>query len=369
MSSKPTSAINESNVSGPVPGTTTAGASGPVEQLVWVKRRLNFQVLGVYIALFVLCLVLKFLSPYFFTVQNVLNLFIAGSTLSLIGAGLTVVLIAGEIDLSFGAMEAFIGSLAALIIINGGLPWPLGILCALAAGVAAGTISGLVTVLARLPSFITTLAMMGIVQGVAYLLTNGEPVAGFSNAYQEIGTGKLGPFPLSLAIVAVCYIALHVLLHRTALGLKIHAVGGNRAAAIAVGIKWRRIVVFVLALSAFMASVSAIVITSRLNAGSGSYGAEDLLPAVAGVIIGGTSLTGGVGSLVGTFGGVMIVVTINDGLTILNVSQFWQQVAVGLIIMVAVLIDQGARGLLRARRPRQAVSLASLLSRKTMPSR
>jgi ribose/xylose/arabinose/galactoside ABC-type transport system permease subunit len=331
------------------------------ERTAWTRRRrLNLQVLGVYAALLVLCMVLTVLSPYFFTVQNVLNLFIAASNLALIGAGLTVVLIAGEIDLSIGAMEAFIGSLAAILIINVGLPWPIGVICALAGGIFCGVVSGLVTVLARLPSFITTLAMMGILQGVAYLLTNGEPVAGFPNGYQVIGVGTAGPFPLSLAIVAVCYVALHVMLHHTPLGLKIHAVGGNRAAAIAVGIHWRRVVVFVLALSAFMASISGIVITARLNAGSGSYGAEDLLPAVAAVIIGGTSLTGGVGSLAGTFGGVMIVVTINDGLTLLNVSQFWQQVAVGLIIMAAVLIDQGARGYLRSRKPGQVFPVPGL---------
>lgn len=342
--------MREDRVTTRSPESADTVAALAAERAAWLRRsRSNWQVLGVYAALIVLCLVLTILSPYFFTGQNLLNLLIAGSTLSLIGAGLTIVLIAGEIDLSFGAMEAFVGSLAALVIIKGGLPWPVGILAAVALGVLAGAISGLVSVLARLPTFITTLAMMGIIQGVAFLLTNGQPVAGFPNAYTVIGTGKLGSFPLAIAIVVVCYVALHIMLNHTVLGQKIYAVGGNRAAAIAVGIHWRRIIVFVLALSAFLAAISGIVITARLDAGSGNYGAEDLLPAVAGVIIGGTSLTGGVGSLVGTFGGIMIVVTINDGLTLLNVSQFYQQVAVGVIIMAAVLIDQGARGYLRSR--------------------
>lgn len=294
--------------------------------------------------------VLTILSPYFFTVQNVLNLFISASTLALIGFGLTIVLIAGEIDLSFAAMEAFAGSLSAILIIKGGLPWPLGVVVALALCTAAGLVSGLVSVFAKLHTFITTLAMMGIVQGVAFLLTNGEPVAGFPSSYQTMGTGKLGPFPYSIFIVAVFFVVLYVMLNHTVLGLRIYSVGGNRAAAIAVGISYRRIVVFTLALSAFLAAVSGIIVTSRLDAGSGNYGAEDLLPAVAGVIIGGTSLTGGVGSLSGTFGGIMIVVTINDGLTLLNVSQFYQQVAVGVIIMAAVLIDQATRGYLGSRR-------------------
>jgi ribose/xylose/arabinose/galactoside ABC-type transport system permease subunit len=247
-------------------------------------------------------------------------------------------------------MEAFAGSMAAIVIIKGDLPWPLGMVVAIALATGAGVISGLVSVFARLDTFITTLAMMGIVQGVAFLLTNGSPVAGFSDSYQVMGSGKIGPFPYSLFIVLACFIALYVMLNHTVLGLKIYSVGGNRAAADAVGINSRRIVVFVLGLSGFLAALSGIIVTSRLNAGSGSYGAEDLLPAVAGVIIGGTSLTGGVGSLAGTFGGIMIVVTINDGLTLLNVSQFYQQIAVGVIVMAAVLIDQATRGYLRQRR-------------------
>jgi ribose/xylose/arabinose/galactoside ABC-type transport system permease subunit len=129
-------------------------------------------------------------------------------------------------------------------------------------------------------------------------------------------------------------------------GLRIYAVGGNRSAASVVGINWQRVVVGVLGLSGFLAAVSGIIITSRLGAASGTYGADDLLPAVAGVIIGGTSLNGGIGSLMGTFGGIMIIVTINDGLVLLNVSQFWQQLVVGVIIMAAVLIDQATRGYL-----------------------
>jgi ribose transport system permease protein len=155
------------------------------------------------------------------------------------------------------------------------------------------------------------------------------------------------------------------MLTRTVFGLHIFAVGGNKSAAESVGISWGRTIIAVLALSAFLSSISGILITSRLNAGSGTYGADDLLPAVAGVIIGGTSLTGGVGSLWGTFGGILIVVVIGDGLTLLNISQFWQQVLVGVIIMGAVLIDQATRGSINApwlrnlfpkRRPRRVGS-------------
>jgi ribose transport system permease protein len=310
--------------------------------------RASIQVVGVYVALAVLWIVFGFKAPYFFTVQNVINLLTIASTLSLIAAGLTIVLIAGEIDLSFAAMQAFAGSVAAVVIINHGVWWPLGMVIAVAIGTLAGIVSGVVTVIARLQTFITTLAMLGIVQGTAYLLTNGQPVAGFPSGYQVLGTKEIGPFPLSLFVVAGFYVVLYIMLNHTVFGLQVHAVGGNRAAAAAVGISWRKVVIGVLALSAFLASISGLIITARLGAGSGSYGADDLLPAVAGVIIGGTSLTGGVGTLVGTFGGIMIVVTINNGLVLLNVNQFWQQVVVGLIIMAAVIIDQVTRGYVAA---------------------
>ncbi|MBV9327953.1 MAG: ABC transporter permease [Chloroflexi bacterium] len=325
----------------------TLGDDAAKERRAWVRRpRASSQVIGVYVALLVMWIVLTIASPFFLTVQNVRSLLIAASTLSLVGAGLTIVLIAGEIDLSFAAMQAFVGSIVALLVIKVGMPWPLAILVGLSCGTFAGVVSGLVSVIARLPTFITTLAMLGIVQGTAFLLTNGQPVTGFPVAYQVIGTGRVGPVPLAIAVVVVFYVLLYFMLNHTVFGLHIYAVGGNRAASNVVGINSNRIVVGVLALSAFLASVSGVIITSRLGAGSGNYGAEDLLPAVAAVIIGGTSLNGGVGSLLGTFGGVMIIVTINDGLVLLNVSQFWQQVVVGIIIMGAVLIDQAARGYL-----------------------
>jgi ribose/xylose/arabinose/galactoside ABC-type transport system permease subunit len=310
--------------------------------------RWDLQVVGIYVALIVMWVALTLLSPYFFTVENVRSLLISASTLSLIGAGLTIVLIAGEIDLAFAAIQAFAGSISALLIIKSGVSWPLGIVIAVACATFAGFVSGAITVIGRLPTFITTLAMLGIVQGSAFLLTNGEPVTGFPDAYQFIGNERIGPIPYSILVPAVIYVLLHFGLTRTKFGLQVFAVGGNKVAATRVGISWKKTVIAVLTLSAFLAGLSGIIITSRLGAGSGTYGAEDLFPAVAGVIVGGTSLTGGRGSLIGTFGGIMIIVTISDGLVLLNVSQFWSQVLVGVIIMGAVLIDQTTRGYLDA---------------------
>jgi ribose/xylose/arabinose/galactoside ABC-type transport system permease subunit len=318
---------------------TTTEPSRPVP-----RRAPNLQVLGVYVALAILWVVLSLASPYFLTFDNIRNLMIAASTIAIIGAGLTVVLIAGEIDLAFAAMQAFAGAVSAVLITKLHVDWPVGMILAIAISTAAALVTGVVSVVGKLPTFITTLALLGIVQGLAFLMTEGEPVSGFPAAYRVLGSEFLGPLPIAIVAVVVVYGALYFVLNHTTLGLAIYAVGGNRSAAQLVGISPGAIVVTVLAISGFLAGIAGIIISSRLNAGSGTYGASDLLPTVAGVIIGGTSLTGGRGSLLGTLGGVLITVTISDGLVLLNVSQYWTQVIIGVIIMVAVLMDQTIRG-------------------------
>jgi ribose transport system permease protein len=325
-------------------GAGAASAAEPASRRLAFRGRVSLQVLGVYLALLLTWTGLAFASPYFWTVENIRNIFVAASTLALIGAGLTIVMIAGEIDLSIAAMQAFGGSVAALLIIRHGVPWPIGMALALGIGTLAGALSGAIAVIGRLATFITTLAMLGIVQGTAFILTGGQPVNEFPGGYSIIGNNLVGPVPIAVIVVVVVYLVLHFVLNQTEFGLRIYAVGGNRTAATRVGISHGRVVVAVLALSGFLAALAGIILSSRLNAASGDYGASDLLPAFAGVIIGGTSLTGGVGSLFGSFAGILIVVTINDGLTLLNVMQFWQQVAVGIIIMGAVLVDQAAKG-------------------------
>ena len=332
---------------------------GAPERSRWLKRaprardKTNVQVVGIYAALAVAWTVLSFISPHFLTLTNIRSVLVTSSTVSLIAAGLTVVMIAGEIDLSFAAMQAFAGSVAGISIITFGLPWPVGVAIALLAGTFAGVVSGTVAIVGKLDTFITTLAMLGIVQGSAFLMTGGQPVFAFPEAFRFVGTARIGVIPVALILVALIYLVLYLVLNKTVFGLQIFAVGGSRTAAARVGISRAKVVIIVLGLSGFLSSIAGIMIASRLDAASGQYGASDLLPAIAGVIIGGTSLQGGVGSLGGTFGGVLIVETINDGLTLMNVSQFWQQVVVGVIIMAAVVIDQKTRERLTGSRLRR----------------
>lgn len=324
-------------------GSVGLGEPGGQKRILGVSPG-NLQVVGVYAALIVICVILSFASPHFLSVPNLTNVLVQASTLAIIAAGLSVVLIGGEIDLSFATIQALVGSVAAVLMVKVGMPWPFAALVAVSIGTLAGVTSAVVSIVGKLPTFITTFAMLGIAQGVGLLLTDGSPVSGFPDGYRVFGNGKVGPVPVPVIIMLTVYVGLHIMLTRTRLGLKIFAVGGSRPAAVSAGISWERMVITVLAISGFLSAVSGIIITARLGAGSGTYGAENLLPAVAGVMIGGVSLFGGRGNLMGTLGGVLIIVTIYNGLVLMNVSQFWQQVVVGIIILGAVLIDQWAKG-------------------------
>ena len=307
-------------------------------------ERSDFQVLGVYLALALIWVILAIRTPYFFTVPNIRNVLVQASTLSIIAAGLSIVLIAGEIDLAFATIQAFVGSIAAVLMVRADFPWPLATVLAICAGIAAGVTSAAWRSSPDYRRSSRRSRCSGSLAGSGLLLTNGQPVSGFPSGYEVFGNGRVGPIPVPVIIMAIVYVVLHVMLTRTRAGLKIFAIGGSRAAAISAGISWKRTMLAVLGLSGFLSAISGIIITSRLGAGSGTYGAESLLPAVAGVMIGGVSLFGGVGSLIGTLGGVLIIVSINNGLVLLNISQFWQQVVVGIVILGAVLIDQWAKG-------------------------
>jgi ribose/xylose/arabinose/galactoside ABC-type transport system permease subunit len=279
-------------------------------------------------------------SPYFLTKDNLFNILLQSSNIAIVAAGLTVVLIASEIDLSIGSIEALSGAVAAVVIIRYGLPVGVGIAAALGCSVLAGAISGFFTWKLKVVSFISTLAMLGIAQGIAFLLTNGQAVAGFPNSYKQIGIAEIYGFPGAVVIAIVLFVGLHLLLNRTRLGAHIYAVGGNAESAALAGIRPGWIKLVALMISGLCAGVGGLIVSARLDAGNGLFGANDLLAAVAAVVIGGTSLFGGVGSVTGTAVGVLIITTINNGMVLLNVPDFWQQIVVGCIILAAMVLDQ-----------------------------
>jgi ribose transport system permease protein len=225
----------------------------------------------------------------------------------------------------------------------------LGILAGIGVATLAGAVNGYFTVFGRIPSFIVTLAMLGIAQGAAFLMTSGQAIGEFPHSYEVIGQGKVGPVPVPVIIAGALYLFFHLLLSQTRFGMDVYAVGGSRNASRLVGLRIERTIVSVFLISGALAGISGIILSSRLDAAHGSFGASDMLDAVAAVVIGGTSLFGGSGNVIGTLGGVIIISTIRNGLVLLNVEAFWTQVVVGAVILIAVMLDQVLKGDLRAR--------------------
>jgi ribose/xylose/arabinose/galactoside ABC-type transport system permease subunit len=296
------------------------------------------------VALAIIWLFFSLSSPYFLTVTNIYNILLQASTLTIVAVGLTIVLITAEIDLSIGSVEALTGSVAAVVIINEGVPVVPGVILALGCAVLVGLINGLVTTKLGVVSFITTLAMLGIVQGIAFLLTNGQAVAGFPDLYHEIGRAKvLNGFPVPAFIALGVVVGCWLLLTKTRLGLHFYAVGANQESAALSGLRPKRVKMIAMVLGSFLAGVGGLILSSRLDAGNGLFGESDLLNAVAAVVIGGASLFGGVGTVVGTAIGVLIIASIGNGMVLLNVAGFWQQIVVGGFIIAAVVNDQATQ--------------------------
>ena len=209
---------------------------------------------------------------------------------------------------------------------------------------AVGTVNGWFTTRLGMPSFVATLAMLGIARGIALLITQGSPIYGLPDAIAWLGQGDIWIMPVPILLAALILAALHFALPRTRFGLNVYAVGGNPEAARLSGVDVAGVKMAVLVLSAVLASIGGLILAARLNAGSGTVGADLLLDAIAAVVIGGTSLLGGVGRITGTVLGVLLIASIRNGLVLLNVSAFWQQVAIGALILLAVSVDYLAKG-------------------------
>ena len=313
--------------------------------VVWLRRlRQRQSTLSTLIPLVLLWIALTIASPYFLTFGNAVNVLLNAAPLALIAGGMTLTLIAAEIDLSVGSVVALVGSLAALLSVNFGAPWPIVLIGAIGAGAVVGVVNGWFTTRLGMPSFVATLAMLGIARGVALLITQGKPIYGLPDTIAWLGQGELWIVPVPIVLAALILAALHFALSRTRFGLNVYAVGGNPEAARLSGVDVPGVKMAVLVLSAVLASVGGLILAARLNAGSGTVGADLLLDAIAAVVIGGTSLLGGVGRITGTVLGVLLIASIRNGLVLLNVSAFWQQVAIGGLILLAVSVDYLAKG-------------------------
>jgi len=297
---------------------------------------------GPMIGLIVLIIVVSFLSSVFLTTSNLTNLLRQVSVNALIAFGMTFVILLGAIDLSVGSVLAFSSAVMASLVV-GGTNYFIALIIAILVGAALGMMNGAVITYGKVAPFIVTLATMTVFRGATFIFTDGVPISGISrdgNIFQFIGRESILGIPFPIIIMLLVFILLFILLHKTPFGRKVYAVGGNEKAANIVGVKISQIKILVFTLSGALAALAGVIITSRLGSAQPNAGLTYELDAIAAVVLGGTSLSGGKGRMFGTFIGVLIIGVLNNGLNILGVSTFYQEVAKGAVILVAVLLDR-----------------------------
>ena len=294
--------------------------------------------LGTLLGLLLLCAILGSLSPYFLTRQNLMNVLQQTSINAIVAVGMTFVIISAGIDLSVGSVLAFAGVVMATAI-KAGLPLAVAIAAGLVTGALCGLVNGLLITRGKIPPFIATLGMMSVARGAALLFTNGRPVSGFTSEFRTLATGKFLIFPMPVILMVAVYLAGHFLLTRTKVGRYTYALGGNEEATQLSGVDvyFHKTVAYTL--SGLTSGIAAVVLTARLNSAQPIAGLMYELDAIAATVIGGTSLMGGEGTLVGTLIGALIMGVLRNGLNLLEVSSFLQQIVIGSVIIVAVLVD------------------------------
>ncbi len=297
----------------------------------------NIGIIGV---LVLLGTILSFTSEYFLTTDNIVSVLRQVSTNMYLALGMTLVIILGGIDLSVGSLVAMCGTMVVGFIVKNGLPIWLAMIICLGLGTLCGFLNGFVIAQFRVPAFIVTLAMMNIAKGAAYIYSGGRSTRIMDPAFNVFGTGQLfGFLPLPIVYMIVLLVVFSVLLNRTRFGTYVLAIGGNRQAAHFSGVPVKRVEIAVYTITGFLAAFAGLVLAARMYSGQPAVGEGYELDAIAACVLGGVSMSGGVGRISGTFFGVIVIGIISNGLNLMGVSSFWQLVAKGLIILAAVLID------------------------------
>lgn len=299
------------------------------------------QKLGPLLGFIILVIIVSVLNPDFLEPLNILNLLRQVAINALIAFGMTFVILTGGIDLSVGSILALSSAFVANLMLAGVDPI-LAIIIGCAAGGVMGMVNGLMITKGKMAPFIATLATMTIFRGLTLVYTNGNPITGLgdSMAFQLFGRGYFLGIPVPAITMAITFIVLWVILHKTPFGRKTYAIGGNEKAAIVSGIKVPRVKIMIYSLAGALSALAGAILTSRLNSAQPTAGTSYELDAIAAVVLGGTSLSGGRGRIVGTLIGALIIGTLNNGLNLLGVSSFYQMVVKGIVIVIAVLIDR-----------------------------
>ncbi|MDX0624029.1 ribose ABC transporter permease [Sinorhizobium medicae] len=297
---------------------------------------------GIFLSLVMLCIVFSFFNPRFMTLINFMNILQQVAVIAIAAFGMTWVILLGEIDLSVGSIIAVAGMVGAQCFAFG-MGFVPAIALTLLAGALMGMLNGVLTAKLLLPSFIVTVATMGIYRGMVSLPTNGAPAMIENETLTAIGTESFLGLPIIIWVVAVLFVVNQIALSKTSFGRRAYLTGGNREAAVYSGIKVDRLKILIFMISGVMAAISGILLSSRLFSAQTNAGMSYELDAIAAAVLGGTSLAGGVGTMVGTLIGALIIGVMNNGMNMLSVPYFYQLIVKGLVILIAVWLDVRAK--------------------------
>ncbi|GKX31534.1 sugar ABC transporter permease [Vallitalea longa] len=299
----------------------------------------SFRILSVLSGLLILMLFFSITSQYFFTTNNLLTVALQSSIIAIIAIGQTFVLITAGIDLAIGSNMALAGVISGMLMVNGYNVF-FAVLVGILSGALVGFISGVIIVKGDLPPFVVTLGAMSIVRGIALVITKGIPISGLPKSFQVIGNGKLLHIPIPAIIMILLTVIFSFILSKTKLGNYIYASGSNLEATKLSGINTNKVIIIVYTFSGFLAACAGVIMASRIASGQPSAGMGYELFAVASAVIGGTSLAGGEGLIIGTLIGALVIGVLRNGLNLLSVSAFWQEILIGVVIILAVYADR-----------------------------
>jgi ribose transport system permease protein len=308
-----------------------------------LRRVVSHRLFGVAAALVIAVVLFSFLSRKFLSYSNFMNILRYVSVYGIAAIGVTITMLVGGLDISIGATQGFIGIMSALVLVRTGNPL-LALIAALILGLGVGFVNGSVITRGRITDIIVTMSMMFTLRGLTYLTTQAHAVQWEKETWLNwLGTGEIRGFPAPVLIFLVLLAVFHYLLRHTLFGRKLYAVGGNREAARRAGFPVDRVRVIAYMLSGMFASTAAIILAARLGSGQPNAGQGFEFQVLAGVLLGGISLSGGEGSLMGTFVGVVFFGVLFDALILLGVSSFWQQFLTGIIVVLAAWLDSRSR--------------------------
>lgn len=292
------------------------------------------------VGLIVVSVLMGLASDNFFSVNNILNVLRQVSIVAILSVGMTFVILTGGIDLSVGAVMALVGTISAGLMVNTGMPAELALPVGLLLGMLIGLANGALVAWGRMPSIIVTLATMGMARGLGLIYSGGYPISGLPSWVSWFGVGRIGIIPVPVIIMLVTYAIAWVILQRTAFGRHVYAIGGNETAARLSGVRTRRVTLLVFGISGLTSALAAVILTGRLMSGQPNAGVGFELDAIAAVVLGGTAIVGGRGFILGTLIGAVLLGILNNGLNLMGINPYMQDVIKGAIILLAIYIGR-----------------------------